>query len=302
MKRYFLFFIITALVCVGIAAGAMASAAYGKGVLYNGTAPETGVTLYEERATTTTILGQYSNGLEVQVLSDPAYEWVRIRIGLTEGYIPSANLVYDAALIAELPQMPMTVKVVSNDDPSSWLNLRDRPSRDGNVLGRYYNGVEVVIYGEMGDWSYVLVEGNTGYMMTRYLQAEGTRVLAPAETPKAELLPVEGIAREYTVNKYVEFSGYTVSASLVESSRNQFLVNVSIQYPEVWTMTDTINSFSLYVNGQKKANIPVVAYEGSMPRAFSTTVTITEPITALRLLPNWSNAPEYERETVNFSF
>lgn len=53
------------------------------------------------------------------------------------------------------------------------LNLRAEASTTSGILGKYGWGTEVTVLGSHGDWSYVEVGGQNGYMYTAYLGEEG---------------------------------------------------------------------------------------------------------------------------------
>ncbi len=54
------------------------------------------------------------------------------------------------------------------------LRLRERADRESAVLGAYVTGTVVTVRGRLGDWSLVLLpDGQTGYMMSSYLEPAG---------------------------------------------------------------------------------------------------------------------------------
>lgn len=64
--------------------------------------------------------------------------------------------------------------VVNNPDPADRLHLREEPDKDSLSLGKYYNGVRVVIRGSSIDgYTPVSIEGTKGYMKTEYLIVSG---------------------------------------------------------------------------------------------------------------------------------
>jgi len=63
------------------------------------------------------------------------------------------------------------------------LNLRADATTESAVIGKYGWGTEVNILGVNGDWSYVEVGGQNGYMFSKYLGGEGeTNVSAYVKT------------------------------------------------------------------------------------------------------------------------
>ena len=53
------------------------------------------------------------------------------------------------------------------------LNLRAEASTESDVLGKYGWGTQVLVKGMNGDWAYVDVAGQSGYMYAKYLGSEG---------------------------------------------------------------------------------------------------------------------------------
>ena len=56
-----------------------------------------------------------------------------------------------------------------NPNPETRLNLRERPDRDSDSLGKFYNGTPVEVLEQGGEWTRVRIGTAEGYMMTRYL-------------------------------------------------------------------------------------------------------------------------------------
>ncbi len=53
------------------------------------------------------------------------------------------------------------------------LNLREDATTQSDVIGKYGWGTEVLVKGVSGDWSYVEVGGQSGYMYSKYLGEQG---------------------------------------------------------------------------------------------------------------------------------
>ena len=79
------------------------------------------------------------------------------------------------------------------------LNLRAEANTSSTVLGKYGWGTEVTVKGASGSWSYVDVDGQSGYMYTQYLGEAGstdttryvntnTRGLNLRQTPNGTIL------------------------------------------------------------------------------------------------------------------
>ena len=76
--------------------------------------------------------------------------------------------------------------VVSNPDPKTRLNLREKPNGDAGVLGKYFSGTVVTLLEEPKDgWVRVQIAGTaTGYMQTDYLVTGNANVASAMPTPK----------------------------------------------------------------------------------------------------------------------
>ena len=62
--------------------------------------------------------------------------------------------------------------VIANPNVADRLILRDKPSKNGKVLGRFYSGTPVLVQSEDGEWCEVWVGNLIGYMMRAYLAYE----------------------------------------------------------------------------------------------------------------------------------
>lgn len=84
------------------------------------------------------------------------------------------------AAIAAMMCMTMAAPLAANAENETrvitcgTLNLRAEASTESDVLGKYGWGTEVLVLGLSGDWSYVDVDGQTGYMYNKYLGEEGS--------------------------------------------------------------------------------------------------------------------------------
>lgn len=127
-------------------------------------------------------LAKYGNGTAVEVLGD-AGDWVHVRVGGNTGYMMRDYL---DGLPAQ-PDAPGASRsayaVVNNPVSGQHLNLRTRPSLQGESLGKYDNGVTVLVEERLGTWYRVSVDGQTGYMQSAYLLPDEEHPdLMPADT------------------------------------------------------------------------------------------------------------------------
>ncbi len=113
---------------------------------------------------------------------------------------------------------------VSNPNPRDRLNLREEPSKNAASLGKYYNGVTVMVLGQTADgiWTNVSVESRVGYMLSGYLTFEGLpnntlyavpTVTATAAKPVLYEKPSTSNVRSKSLSKGTEMSVYGVLAN-----------------------------------------------------------------------------------------
>jgi len=91
---------------------------------------------------------------------------------------PMHNSKKNAAMAAMLTMaMAMPIGGMAENDTRvitcGTLNLREAATTDSEVIGKYGWGTEVLVKGVSGDWSYVEVGGQSGYMYSKYLGGEG---------------------------------------------------------------------------------------------------------------------------------
>jgi len=135
-----------------------------------------------------TIIGQYSNGTQVQILLE-GNQFYRVSVNGRVGYMDKTLLKNIAAVqpsspsAGTTPSTPNTSKpatkgyaYVNNPRATQVLNLRQEPSATSRVIAQYKNGVRfhVIAAGETWCKVYGSATGNIGYMMTRYLTLNGT--------------------------------------------------------------------------------------------------------------------------------
>jgi len=112
-------------------------------------------------------LGLYYTGTPIDSYSASVNsEWASVRIGREQGYMNTSCITRYA------PQSAAPDRYVSNRH-STWVNLRQSATTQSLSLGRYDNGVKLTVLGEtVTGWSYVQVNGQTGYMMTSMIGDE----------------------------------------------------------------------------------------------------------------------------------
>lgn len=60
--------------------------------------------------------------------------------------------------------------IVYNPDFRDRLNFRDRASKNGNLLGKYFNGTQMEILGRDGEWLHVEIGGQKGYVLAEFVK------------------------------------------------------------------------------------------------------------------------------------
>lgn len=113
-------------------------------------------------------LGRYYNGVQVQVLGPQQDGWVPVRLGALSGFMMAQFLQMPGQGVAPLSAMP--VLQVHTPGGVDQLNLRQEQSTASPSLGLYPNGTPVIVMGFDSLWAHVIVEGQIGFMMGRYLQ------------------------------------------------------------------------------------------------------------------------------------
>lgn len=143
----------------------------------------------------------------------------------------------------------MPVRQVHNQRDADWLNLRSAPSKDSAVINKYFNGKQVTVLGIVNDeWLHVqLDDGNTGFMMSSYLQTGG---IGNIETVFQN--PSFGSSTYLRTTQHTD-SGYSVDASVTETRDGILDINIFVTFDSDYTTNDDIASFNLYLNGEQTA-------------------------------------------------
>ena len=119
-----------------------------------------------------TILGSYPRGTAVTVLSE-ANGWSKVKVNGQTGYMSSLWLSSHIPTTPSTPSKPSSsigTAVVNNPSDTQVLFLRKEPSTSSEALGYYRNGKTVTLLAKLDGWYKVKVDGQTGYMMAKYLK------------------------------------------------------------------------------------------------------------------------------------
>lgn len=140
-------------------------------------------------------------------------------------YIPTTP--HPALSILESTTTPATPAPEYGYIDADELYLRAAPSSEGEILGTYTRGQEVVILGQEQEWVHVSLDGQEGYMALQYIQqgeAEETQQPAHDTSPSAaattgqrnalasarDYLQIMAFSKEGLIEQ-LEYEGYTAS-------------------------------------------------------------------------------------------
>lgn len=188
----------------------------------------TGLNLRENPSKNSTILGLYSNGTSVQVLG-LSENWYHVQVDGKTGFMISSGfsdrLSYSSSNTGnsskentawngpigthKTAEWPLIIDdylaVVNNPKSTDRLHLRSSASEKATSLGKYYNGVRVIVDGPVdGEWTKVIVGNLSGYMKTEYLVISGEGKPYPASA--MPIMTINNPNSEQCVDLYAEQS------------------------------------------------------------------------------------------------
>lgn len=117
-------------------------------------------------------------GARVTVTSNDG-SWCGVKVGSVAGYVQTAYLSFDGSDVPpeepeeepEAPEEPEdTVQSYATVIGGGSLNLREEPSTGAKVLMQIPEGARVEVLATSGTWTHVRYNGQTGWVMTRYLR------------------------------------------------------------------------------------------------------------------------------------
>ena len=157
-------------------------------------------------STSSSIVTKVKHGATVQVLATEG-SWAQISVNGQTGYVMKKYLVIaeqptatpEIPVETEAPQPTATPQPTSSALPedtyamvklsaaSSSLNVRSKPSTGSSIVTKVKNGATVRVLALSGDWAQISVDGQTGYVMTKYLRKaeapQATKQPQPTPTP-----------------------------------------------------------------------------------------------------------------------
>jgi len=170
------------------------------------------------------ILGSYPRGTAVTILST-ADGWSKVTVNGQTGYMASQWLSASKPSSGSSSAITGTA-VVNNPLDTQVLFLRSEPSTSSQSLGYYRNGKTVTLLAKLDGWYKVKVDGQTGYMMAKYLKVtdEVTSGTATVYNPNG--------------NNYVNFrGGASLNASVIRTIPVGSKINV-ISKGTDWTKAE----------------------------------------------------------------
>ena len=142
--------------------------------MYISTGNSGGLNLRANNSRSAKSLGVYSNGTKLTVLGRSG-EWAYVSVSGTLGYMmlqyltpysPTPEPVVGPTLN---PAAATTMYIATGN--TGRLNLRELPSQQSRSLGLYANGTAVQAILLASGWSQVIVNGMSGFMMSKFLTA-----------------------------------------------------------------------------------------------------------------------------------
>ncbi|MGN0772992.1 MAG: SH3 domain-containing protein [Candidatus Ventricola sp.] len=136
------------------------------------------VHLREEPSAEAKSLGLYFTGTQVECRSDPAGEWVDVKIGRERGYMKSRYLKTGNAADCVTPRFKTGTVTATN-----YGRLRKGPSTEYQFICNVSNGATVTIMGETDEhWYYVKAGKEIGFMSSGLVRIDGEMQSQPAAT------------------------------------------------------------------------------------------------------------------------
>jgi len=120
------------------------------------------------------VLGQFPTGTLVEIISH-GDEWHQVEVNGKEGF-----------MMAKFLNTGVTEQnAVVRTNTGIGLNLREEPEMDGAIITSAKNGATVTVLQKGANWSRVIVDGQEGFMSTKYLNFGGQSTGSSATGKKA---------------------------------------------------------------------------------------------------------------------
>ena len=158
-----------------------------------------GLNVRSGASTSSGIIGSLSNGSNVTIVGESG-NWYKIKYGTSTGYVSkeyikasgessnsntenntnNSNSESNGNNTSGETSTNKTGYVVN---VSSSLNVRNQASTNSNIIGALYNGANVTIVGENGDWYKIKYGSSTGYVSKDYISLGGASNSNNPSTP-----------------------------------------------------------------------------------------------------------------------
>ena len=170
--------ILSALLCAALLLTPLAVSASEYATIKGG-----GLNLREKASLQAKVLGQYWTGTWIEIL-EKGDEWCKVKVNGKEGYMMTKFLNTGAS--------GSTLYVRTNTGIG--LNLRAAPSLEAEILTSFPINTAVTVVQRGSSWYKVQVNGQDGYMSSRYLvSSQAPAYTKPLETPvKATMKNING--------------------------------------------------------------------------------------------------------------
>ena len=139
------------------------------------------------------VLGCFEQGTEVIVHDRSNPEWYSVTVNGVRGFMSSNYLSLNGS-----ETEPDDGETGSTEGEEGYINamyvcFRSAPSLEATILGEYNSGTTLSITGTSGEWTAVVINGQSGYVFSSYVSrgTASTETPAPAETDPAETEPAE---------------------------------------------------------------------------------------------------------------
>ena len=97
-------------------------------------------------------------------------QWICCGLDTEDGYRHAYFAPVDLNLTRHDTCDGKTYGMVISDDARDRLNLREKPEKGSESIGKYFSGTQVEILAEQGDWYKVRVDFQEGWMMKEYVR------------------------------------------------------------------------------------------------------------------------------------
>lgn len=194
------------------------------------------------------VVGIVYNGNPVVILETNG-DWYRIKKDSIEGYSKAEFF----AISSKEGQGSGVQSTAAICTASDYVNIRNTPTTDGDVLGIVYQGSIVTVLEEVNDWYRIKADSTEGYVKSEFFEKQGgtvtglaeTEQQAPAATPTSEeaTQPTESVAsNEETVPPIEGTPAETTSAEEATQSTEEASIFDTIAVSRV---TDYVNVRSI---------------------------------------------------------